>query len=168
MQRKLNFEEELCFLFTHSAFIPDSQRFRLAKGYALATTLHWSIRTSEHCTMDARTMKENPPSNFPRKIYTSNTNKPFAVEGRKIEYKRSFSQGNARRKMFSSVSYFSLESLLLLVCLTASLLILPLILPPLPPPPLMLLLLPVCIFAVLMILAFLPSSNVRDITQTCA
>lgn len=77
------------------------------------------------------------------------------VEGRKSEYSRSLSGG----KMFR---YFTLESLFLLVCLTASLLILPLILPPLPPPPLMLLLLPICILGLLMILAFMPSSNVRD------
>ncbi|XP_022849189.1 protein AUXIN-REGULATED GENE INVOLVED IN ORGAN SIZE [Olea europaea var. sylvestris] len=75
------------------------------------------------------------------------------VEGRKSENLRSFSG----RKTFR------LESLFLLVCLTASLLILPLILPPLPPPPLMLLLLPICILALLMILAFV-SSNVRDAT----
>ncbi|XP_073307205.1 protein AUXIN-REGULATED GENE INVOLVED IN ORGAN SIZE-like [Primulina huaijiensis] len=57
--------------------------------------------------------------------------------------------------------YFTLKPLFLLVCLTASLLILPLILPPLPPPPFMLLLLPICILAVLMVLAFMPS-NVRE------
>lgn len=56
-------------------------------------------------------------------------------------------------------SYFSLESMLVLVGLTASLLILPLILPPLPPPPFMLLLLPLCIFAVLMVFAIMPSSS---------
>ncbi|KAK8651149.1 hypothetical protein V6N13_140762 [Hibiscus sabdariffa] len=59
--------------------------------------------------------------------------------------------------------YFGLESLLLLICLTASLLILPLVLPPLPPPPSMLLLLPIAILTVLMLLAFMPS-NVRDLT----
>lgn len=85
------------------------------------------------------------------------------VEKRKVEYHRSFSQGSSRRLL--PASYFSLESLLLLVCLTASLLILPLILPPLPPPPFMLLLLPIGILAVLMILAFMPS-NVRDITYS--
>ena len=83
------------------------------------------------------------------------------VEGKQVEYHRSFSQGGARRLL--PASYFSLESLLLLVCLTASLLILPLILPPLPPPPFLLLLLPIGILGVLMILAFMPS-NVRDIT----
>lgn len=79
------------------------------------------------------------------------------VEGRKSEYCRSLSG----RKMFW---YFTVESLFLLVCLTVSLLILPLILPPLPPPPLMLLLLPICILALLMILALM-SSNVRDATS---
>ncbi|KVI00451.1 hypothetical protein Ccrd_021298 [Cynara cardunculus var. scolymus] len=57
----------------------------------------------------------------------------------------------------SRSSYFSIESMVLLVGLAASLLILPLILPPLPPPPLMLLLLPIFIFGVLMVSAFLPS-----------
>ncbi|KAK3035390.1 hypothetical protein RJ639_032918 [Escallonia herrerae] len=94
---------------------------------------------------------------FPRKGSTG------FVEGKTIEYHRSFSQGHGKR--IWPASYFSLESLLLLVCLTASLLILPLILPPLPPPPSMLLLLPICILGVLMILAFMPS-NVRDIAQT--
>lgn len=85
------------------------------------------------------------------------------VERRKMEYNRSYSQGSPRR-LFPA-NYYSLESLLLLICLTASLLILPLILPPLPPPPFMLLLLPIGILAVLMVLAFMPS-NVRDITYT--
>ncbi|KAL9432156.1 hypothetical protein AB3S75_027221 [Citrus x aurantiifolia] len=86
------------------------------------------------------------------------------VEKRKVEYHRSYSQG-ASRRLFSA-SYFTLESLLLLVCLTASLLILPLVLPPLPPPPFLLLLVPIGILAVLLVLAFMPS-NVRDITSTC-
>lgn len=86
-----------------------------------------------------------------------------SVERKKVEYHRSYSQGGNRR-LFPA-SYFGLESLLLLVCLTASLLILPLILPPLPPPPFLLLLLPIGILVVLMILAFMPS-NVRDITYT--
>lgn len=85
------------------------------------------------------------------------------VEKKKVEYQRSLSQGSGR-KLFPA-SYFSLESLLLLICLTASLLILPLILPPLPPPPFLLLLLPIGILAVLMILAFMPA-NARDITYT--
>lgn len=83
--------------------------------------------------------------------------------GKKTEYFRnrsnSFSQGPGKR--IFSASYFSIESMLLLVCLTASLLLLPLVLPPLPPPPFMLLLVPICIFGLLMVLAFMPSSNVR-------
>nr|GEV58064.1 ARGOS-like protein [Tanacetum cinerariifolium] len=59
----------------------------------------------------------------------------------------------------SRSSYFSLESMVVLVGLAASLLILPLILPPLPPPPFMLLLLPLCIFGVLMVFAIMPSSS---------
>ncbi|KMT15600.1 hypothetical protein BVRB_3g059460 [Beta vulgaris subsp. vulgaris] len=80
---------------------------------------------------------------------------------RNREYRRSFSQGNGKKALRGS--YFGLESMLLLVCLTASLLILPLILPPLPPPPFLLLLVPIGIFGLLMILAFMPS-NVRDLT----
>ncbi|KAG6422907.1 hypothetical protein SASPL_113289 [Salvia splendens] len=53
--------------------------------------------------------------------------------------------------------YFTLESVVLLACLTVSLLILPLVLPPLPPPPfLLLLLLPIFILGLLMFLAFMP------------
>ncbi|KAF9679287.1 hypothetical protein SADUNF_Sadunf07G0124200 [Salix dunnii] len=81
-----------------------------------------------------------------------------------MEYNRSLSQGSSRRLL--TATHFSLVSLLLLICLTASLLILPLVLPPLPPPPFMLLLLPIGIFALLMVLAFMPS-NARDITYTC-
>ncbi|KAH7670795.1 hypothetical protein IHE45_10G051800 [Dioscorea alata] len=62
-------------------------------------------------------------------------------------------------------NYFSSESCLLFVCLTASLLILPLILPPLPPPPIMLLLLPIGILLVLLLLGFMPS-DVRDIASS--
>lgn len=108
------------------------------------------INLQDHCSssiMDGRV----------RKIATP------VVEKRKMEYQRSYSQGTSRRLL--PANYFSLESLLLLICLTASLLILPLILPPLPPPPFMLLLLPIGILAVLMVLAFMPS-NVRDITYT--
>lgn len=81
------------------------------------------------------------------------------VERKKGEYEGS--EGGGRKSL--QAKYFSLESLLLLICLTASLLILPLVLPPLPPPPFMLLLLPIAILTVLMFLAFMPS-NVRDIT----
>ncbi|KAL0907320.1 hypothetical protein M5K25_021721 [Dendrobium thyrsiflorum] len=63
-----------------------------------------------------------------------------------------------------SLGYFSVESFLLLACLTASLLFLPLILPPLPPPPVMLLLLPIGILLVLLILAFM-HSDMRDVSS---
>ncbi|KAL9377372.1 hypothetical protein Peur_028707 [Populus x canadensis] len=101
-----------------------------------------------------------------RKITTNNPLAPppnTRVEKRKMEYNRSLSQGSSRRLL--TASHFSLVSLLLLVCLTASLLILPLVLPPLPPPPFMLLLLPIGILVLLMFLAFMPS-NARDITYT--
>ncbi|XP_070004601.1 ARGOS-like protein [Nicotiana sylvestris] len=85
------------------------------------------------------------------------------VEGKKLaEYKRSLSS-----QKVLSISYFSLESFVLLLCLTASLLLLPLILPPLPPPPFMLLLLPILILLLLMFLAFMPnSSNLRNVSYT--
>ncbi|KAJ8539668.1 hypothetical protein K7X08_013920 [Anisodus acutangulus] len=85
------------------------------------------------------------------------------MEGKKMDYNRSFSQGHSKKML--PMSYFSLESIILLLCLTASLLLLPLILPPLPPPPFMLLLVPVFILVVLMILAFMPS-NVRSVTYS--
>nr|DAD43318.1 TPA_asm: hypothetical protein HUJ06_001548 [Nelumbo nucifera] len=89
------------------------------------------------------------------------------VEKKSGHYHRSLSQdlmtGNTRRPFPSS--YFSLESLLALLFLTASMLILPLILPPLPPPPFLLLLLPIGILAVLMILAFI-TSDVRNIASS--
>ncbi|KAK9672145.1 hypothetical protein RND81_12G080000 [Saponaria officinalis] len=81
---------------------------------------------------------------------------------RERECYRPFTQGNNAKKSKRG-SYFGLESKLLLLCLTASLLFLPLVLPPLPPPPFLLLLLPIAIFGVLMILAFMPS-NVRNLT----
>ncbi|GAB4825669.1 hypothetical protein Ancab_008542 [Ancistrocladus abbreviatus] len=88
---------------------------------------------------------------------------PMVDEVKRRDHQGSFSQANVKKPF--KVSYFSIESLLLLICLTASLLILPLILPPLPPPPFMLLLLPIGILALLMILAFMPC-NVRDLTYT--
>ncbi|XP_070034670.1 ARGOS-like protein [Nicotiana tomentosiformis] len=97
---------------------------------------------------------------FPRK------NMSF-VEGKKLaEYRRSLSCQAGNGKKVLSISYFSLESFLLLLCLTASLLLLPLILPPLPPPPFMLLLLPILILLLLMFLAFMPSSNLRNVSYT--
>ncbi|KAL4193850.1 hypothetical protein AMTRI_Chr06g201410 [Amborella trichopoda] len=86
------------------------------------------------------------------------------VEGQQLrDYQWPLSTRNTR-KPFSG-GYFSIESLLVLLCLTASLLILPLILPPLPPPPFLLLLIPICIFVVLMVLACTPT-DVRDIATT--
>ncbi|KAI0508146.1 hypothetical protein KFK09_014280 [Dendrobium nobile] len=74
-------------------------------------------------------------------------------------------QANMNNRRIVPSSYFSAQSLMVLFCLTASLLILPLILPPLPPPPLMLLVLPIGIFLVLLILAFMPS-DVRNIASS--
>ncbi|KAK4789158.1 hypothetical protein SAY86_020477 [Trapa natans] len=88
-----------------------------------------------------------------------------AVHQRRVEMKNNTSLShNKNGRRLLRASYFTLESLSLLIVLTASLLILPLILPPLPPPPFMLLLLPVGIMAVLMVLALMPS-EARDLTQ---
>ncbi|CAN6836261.1 ARGOS-like protein [Brassica napus] len=90
----------------------------------------------------------------------------------KQEYFRTLSSQNSPRRLISA-SYFSLESMVVLVGLTASLLILPLILPPLPPPPFMLLLIPIGIMVLLMVLALMPSSsssssssNAKHVTRT--
>ncbi|CAH8383772.1 unnamed protein product [Eruca vesicaria subsp. sativa] len=84
----------------------------------------------------------------------------------KQEYFRTLSSQNSQRKLITS-SYFSLESMVVLVGLTASLLFLPLILPPLPPPPFMLLLIPIVIMVLLMVLALMPSSsNAKHVTST--
>ncbi|KAL9272133.1 hypothetical protein AKJ16_DCAP22422 [Drosera capensis] len=99
-----------------------------------------------------------------RKNRTSITTSMPLVEGKKREYQPMFTQLNSR-KSFNKSSYFSLESSLLLMCLTASLLILPLILPPLPPPPSLLLLVPIGILALLVILAFMPSSKVSKMSE---
>ncbi|XP_010526912.1 PREDICTED: ARGOS-like protein [Tarenaya hassleriana] len=88
---------------------------------------------------------------------------PMEKTAAKHEIRGTLSAQNSPRRLIPA-SYFSLESLVLLVGLTASLLILPLILPPLPPPPFMLLLVPIGILAVLMILAFMPSSNAKAAT----
>ncbi|KAJ6958874.1 ARGOS-like protein [Populus alba x Populus x berolinensis] len=98
-----------------------------------------------------------------RRITANNHRSPpnASAEKKKIEYNRSLSQGSTRRLL--TTSHFSLASLLLLMCITASLLILPLVLAPLPPPPFMLLLLPIGILVLLIIFAFMPS-NARDIT----
>lgn len=108
--------------------------------------------------MDMKTTVNNSAAAFPRK----NNNNKIGVEGTK--FSRSLSQSGTGKKVFS-ISYFSLESFLLLLCLSASLLLLPLILPPLPPPPFMLLLLPILILLLLMFLAFMPS-NVKNVSYT--
>uniref|UniRef100_A0A7N0V6U9 Uncharacterized protein n=1 Tax=Kalanchoe fedtschenkoi TaxID=63787 RepID=A0A7N0V6U9_KALFE len=78
-----------------------------------------------------------------------------AADGRKRILGKSLYQGNIVR--FIPATYYSYEAVLLLFCLTMSLLILPLILPPLPPPPFLLLLLPIAILGVLVFLALAPS-----------
>ncbi|CAL1352386.1 unnamed protein product [Linum trigynum] len=90
------------------------------------------------------------------------------VEKKRFVYDQRSQIGNSssnpsRSRMLPS-GYFSLESLFLLIGLTASLHILPLILPPLPPPPFLLLLIPIGIMVLLMFLAFTPSA--RDMTYT--
>nr|POE46344.1 protein auxin-regulated gene involved in organ size [Quercus suber] len=130
---------------------------RLSKGL---------IYLQDHSTscsiMDVRTRKVSAPPLVEGKKVEYHQNHH---QGKKIEFQRTLSHGKGSGRRLLPANYFSLESLLLLVCLTVSLLILPLILPPLPPPPFMLLLLPIGILAVLMVLAFMPS-NVRDITYT--
>lgn len=89
--------------------------------------------------------------------------KTSTVENKSRDYK-TLVQANSRKS--SRLSYFSIKSLLVLFCLTASLLLLPLILPPLPPPPSMLLLVPIAILLVLVVLVLVPS-DVRGITSSC-
>ncbi|RID70206.1 hypothetical protein BRARA_C02244 [Brassica rapa] len=84
----------------------------------------------------------------------------------KQEYLQTLSSQNSTRRLITKSSYFSLESMVVLVGLTASLLFLPLILPPLPPPPFMLLLVPIGIMVLLMVLALMPSSNAKHVTGT--
>ncbi|KAL9162711.1 hypothetical protein ABFS82_07G110600 [Erythranthe guttata] len=99
---------------------------------------------------------------------SKNNNNPSIsyVEVKKIDNynqkRSSFTKGNHSKKMFRC---FTLESMLLLIGLTASLLILPLVVPPLPPPPFLLLLLPIFIMGLLVMLAFMPS-GVREATHT--
>ncbi|CAL1411631.1 unnamed protein product [Linum trigynum] len=87
------------------------------------------------------------------------------MEKKRFLYSQRSQSGNSsspsRSRLLPS-GYFSLESLFLLIGLTASLLILPLILPPLPPPPFLLLLIPIGILVLLMFLALTP--NARDMT----
>ncbi|KAF8110765.1 hypothetical protein N665_0079s0079 [Sinapis alba] len=86
-------------------------------------------------------------------------------EKSKHELRRSFS--SQKRLMLPANYYFSLESLVILVGLTVSLLILPLVLPPLPPPPFMLLLIPIGIMVLLVVFAFMPpSAKAKDVTCT--
>lgn len=128
--------------------LPEAEA-RLSKGFI---DLHEQY---SNCVMDGR-------SSIKRKISAASVELEYQHQ-RKVEYHHTLSQGKGSSRRLLPASYFSLESLLLLVCLTASLLILPLILPPLPPPPFMLLLVPIGILAVLMILAFMPC-NMRDVT----
>uniref|UniRef100_A0A803KTZ0 ARGOS-like protein n=1 Tax=Chenopodium quinoa TaxID=63459 RepID=A0A803KTZ0_CHEQI len=105
------------------------------------------------------TMRETSNANM-RNTYSTPMN--AGMMGRDRDYHRSFSQGTGKKALRGG--YFGLESMFLLVCLTASLLILPLILPPLPPPPFLLLLVPIGILGLLiMILAFMPS-NIKNLT----
>ncbi|PNX94187.1 hypothetical protein L195_g009517 [Trifolium pratense] len=55
------------------------------------------------------------------------------------------------------------SSVLILIAIAASMVVLPLMLPPLPPPPLVLLFFPVGIMAALVVLAFSPSENVKNV-----
>lgn len=90
------------------------------------------------------------------------------MEGRarrpNLMIKRQQSQGIINRRKSFPANYFSVESFLMLLCVTVSLLILPLILPPLPPPPALLLLVPIGMLVVLVVLAFMPS-DVRNIAS---
>ncbi|VVB03312.1 unnamed protein product [Arabis nemorensis] len=88
---------------------------------------------------------------------TSTTTQAQMMSGGNKFRTLSSSQNSPRRLI--SASYLSLESMFVLIGLTASLLILPLILPPLPPPPFMLLLIPIGIMVLLMVLAFMPSNS---------
>ena len=130
---------------------------RLSKGliYLQDHSTSCSIMDVRTRKVSAATLVEGKKVEYPQNHH----------QGKKIEFQRTLSHGKGSGRRLLPANYFSLESLLLLVCLTVSLLILPLILPPLPPPPFMLLLLPIGILAVLMVLAFMPS-NVRDITYT--
>ncbi|KAL0551652.1 hypothetical protein IC582_010741 [Cucumis melo] len=119
--------------------------------------LHQPSR-NHHYFMDASSNNSNFGSD------STNTITYYAAaaqDRRKVEYLRSPSQGTPRR-LVPAASYLGV-----LLCLAASLLILPLVLPPLPPPPLMLLLLlPIGILGMLMVLAFMPSNDTKDITSS--
>lgn len=118
------------------------------------------INLEDHCAMDFTGKRNTAPNN--QQAYSCSI-PPYRSEQKKMEYqKRLITQGSGRRLLPSGC--FSIESLFLLICLTATLLILPLILPPLPPPPFLLLLLPIGILVVLVFLAFMPT-NARVITS---
>ncbi|GAB2217938.1 hypothetical protein Droror1_Dr00001152 [Drosera rotundifolia] len=101
--------------------------------------------------MDMRMSKYDTPSRATLLV------NPRLSDRKTKNFQDSFSQVNDKRTSKAAVSFISLKSSMLLMCLTASLVILPLVLPPLPPPPSMLLLLPICILAPLVVLAFMPS-----------
>jgi len=79
------------------------------------------------------------------------------------EHDRQRNDGETRNYQKSMVRCFSLGSVLILIALAASMVVLPLMLPPLPPPPLALLFFPVGIMAALVVLAFSPSENVKNV-----
>ncbi|XP_010469259.1 PREDICTED: protein AUXIN-REGULATED GENE INVOLVED IN ORGAN SIZE-like [Camelina sativa] len=118
------------------------------------------IRDISNLQKDIRNIKERCSNNLAMDVGRNNRRQNVSFrsspEKGKQELRRSFS---SQKRLMIPASYFSLESLFLLVCLTASLLILPLVLPPLPPPPFMLLLVPIGIMVLLVVLAFMPSSH---------
>ncbi|CAH8265892.1 unnamed protein product [Arabidopsis lyrata] len=120
------------------------------------------INIQEHCSLNNNS-KVMDMRRDNRKNMTFRGSAPAPIVG-KQELFRTLSSQNSPRRLISA-SYFSLESMVVLVGLTASLLILPLILPPLPPPPFMLLLIPIGIMVLLMVLAFMPSSNSKHVTS---
>ncbi|GJM87737.1 hypothetical protein PR202_ga03722 [Eleusine coracana subsp. coracana] len=63
-------------------------------------------------------------------------------------------------------SGLSVEAILVLACVTVSLIVLPLVLPPLPPPPAMLLLVPVCLLLLLAALATFVPSDIKSLASS--
>lgn len=124
--------------------------------------LNLQQRTQHHCYfMDGATSNNSNYSSDSTNRISYYAAAAAAQHRRKIEYTRSLSQGSPRR-LVPAASYLGV-----LLCLAASLLILPLVLPPLPPPPLMLLLLlPIGILGMLMVLAFMPSNDTKEITSS--
>nr|CAD1838913.1 unnamed protein product [Ananas comosus var. bracteatus] len=82
-----------------------------------------------------------------------------------MDYNKPYLQVRSKQQRAFPTSYFRVESVPVLLFLTASLLLLPLVLPPLPPPPFLLLLLPMGMLLLLMILAFMPS-DVREVASS--